>query len=647
MIVYEATKEEFCRSVFEGTIVEEIEAMFIQTFGHDTTDSERMSWNNSMGFMERILRDPEIPNDSNVAIEYSIPLSPKRIDFIIAGQNSQKEDNVIIIELKQWEKAEKVVGKDAHVETFIGGGLIETRHPSYQAYTYACLLKEFNQTLSDEKIELYPCAYLHNYSFKDDDPLKDEMYKVYYDEAPLYGKHDNKALQDFIKNFIKYGDKSDILFKIDNGKIKPSKKLQDSLYSMLQGNQEFFLLDEQKTVYETGIQMSSLTKDDGKKRVLIVEGGPGTGKTVVAINLLVAMINDELNAMYVTKNSAPRHVFFEKLKGGDYTKSYIENLFKSSGSFTKVKSNELDVLIVDEAHRLNEKSGFYGNQGENQVKELINAAKFSVFFIDKHQKIALSDYGSVEAIEEYANEFDAIIEKYELESQFRCGGSDVYLSWLDDVLELEKPENPEEVRNVCEGFGIGYDFKVVDDVCDLRDLIFEKNNEIINPEISDKTYEARLLAGYCWNWDKEGRNDKDYYDINIGNLHMSWNLSNTNTWAIDETSVNEVGCIHTSQGLEFDYVGVIIGEDLSFEDGHIVTDFNKRAKTDQSLKGIKKLFKENPEKALNSADEIIKNTYRTLMTRGMKGCYIYCEDMQLQAYFKDRLEKIKLHDKLE
>lgn len=283
--------------------------------------------------------------------------------------------------------------------------------------------------------------------------------------------------------------------------------------------------------------------------------------------------------------------------------------------------------------------GYYGNMGENQVKEIINAAKFSVFFIDKHQKVAFKDYGSVEAIEKYAREFGAEIRKCKLDAQFRCNGSDAYLAWLDDILELEDTAN-------FDGFDFDYDFRVIDDVCDLRDLIFEKNEET-DVDYPDKTYEARLLAGYCWNWDKEGRENTDYYDINIGDFHMSWNLDDTNTWAIDETSINEVGCIHTSQGLEFDYVGVIIGNDMRFENGHIVTDFNARAKTDQSLKGIKKFYGENPEEALKVADEIIKNTYRTLMTRGMKGCYIYCEDMELQSYFKERLDKIKLHDKVE
>ena len=145
---------------------------------------------------------------------------------------------------------------------------------------------------------------------------------------------------------------------------------------------------------------------------------------------------------------------------------------------------------------------------------------------------------------------------------------------------------------------------------------------------------ARILAGYCWDWKKEGVNDPSVHDIKIGDFEISWNLKNTTTYAIDENSVQEAGCIHTSQGLEFDYVGVIIGDDMRYENGRIVTDFTKRAKTDQSLKGIKKLYKEDPNRAEKEADEIIKNTYRTLMTRGMKGCYVYCTDQHLSAYLK-------------
>ncbi|WP_406533618.1 DNA/RNA helicase domain-containing protein [Methanobrevibacter sp.] len=622
MIVYEASKAEFVDSVFSGSITDEIYEMYQQKIGK-SGKSQIMSWENSMQYMYRVLEDSEIPDDCGVAIEFTIPTTSKRIDFIITGLNQFQDDSVVIIELKQWSEAQKVEGKDGVVKTILGGGLRETTHPSYQVWSYASLIKNFNQTVEEDEIGLHPCAYLHNYDFIEEDPLTDEIYKPYFDEAPLYGKRDALKLRNFIKKYIRYGDNSDILLRIDNGKIRPSKKLQDTLASMLDGNKEFVMIDEQKICYELAIKMARESYLDDKKRVLIVEGGPGTGKSVVAINLLVDLMADDMLSLYVTKNSAPRNVFFEKLKGGKHSLSYLKNLFKGSGSFTASESNEFDAIIVDEAHRLNKKSGLFSNLGENQVKEIINAAKFSVFFIDKHQKISLKDYGSVEAIYEFCNYFDAEVEHIKLESQFRCNGSDGYLSWLNDVLEIEETAN-------FDGFDFDYDFRVVDSPSELRDLIFEKNTD----------NNARLLAGYCWDWIKEGKNNTDVHDIVIDDFSMSWNLGNSDTWAIDEDSVNEIGCIHTSQGLEFDYVGVIIGEDMRFDGEHIVTDFEKRARTDQSLKGIKKMYKENSVGALEIADEIIKNTYRTLMTRGMKGCYIYCEDMELQTYFKEKLSRL-------
>ncbi len=625
MLVYEATKSQFMDSVECGSITDEIYDVYKQKIGK-SSQSQIRSWDNSMEFMYKVLNDDNIPDDSGVAIEFTIPTTSKRIDFTISGANKEGKDSVIIIELKQWEKAEKVQGKDGVVKTFLGGGLRETTHPSYQAWSYASLLENFNETIEEDAIILHPCAYLHNYKFDENDPLKDDIYKPYIDRAPMYGKRDTLKLREFIEKYVKYGDKNNLLYRIDNGKIRPSKKLQNTLYNMLKGNEEFVMIDEQKIAYEKAMDMVRKSYLDDKKRVLIVEGGPGTGKSVIAINLLVNILgnNNEMLALYVTKNSAPREVFYKKLRGGDFTQSYIKNLFKSSGSFTKSNTNDFDALIADEAHRLNKKSGMFQNQGEDQIKEIINAAKCSIFFIDKNQKVTMKDHGSIELIEKFAKEQNAQIEHMKLKSQFRCNGSDGYLSWLDDVLEIENTAN-------YNFFDFNYDFRVIDDVNDLRDLIFEKNK--INNN-------SRIVAGYCWNWIKDGKNDTNIHDINIGDFSMSWNLGNSSTWAIDKDSVNEVGCIHTCQGLEFDYVGVIIGNDMRYENGKIITDFTQRAKTDQSLRGIKKLYKENPKEALKIADEIIKNTYKTLMTRGMKGCYIYCEDMNLQTYFKERLNKV-------
>lgn len=270
------------------------------------------------------------------------------------------------------------------------------------------------------------------------------------------------------------------------------------------------------------------------------------------------------------------------------------------------------------------KSGIFKNLGENQVKEIINSAKVSVFFIDENQRVTIDDNGSISEIEKFASEFNAKVTKLKLTSQFRCNGSDGYLSWIDDVLEINNTGN-------FDGFEFDYDIKIIDDPNEVYNIIKDLNS---------KNNKARMLAGYCWDWVSKKNINK--YDIKIEeyDFKMKWNLSNTKTWAIDNDSINEVGCIHTAQGLEFDYVGVIIGEDIRFENGKVITDFTKRAKTDKSLNGIKKLYKENPENALKIADEIIKNTYRTLMTRGQKGCYIYCVDKALAAYLKNRIELI-------
>ncbi|MFR0727708.1 DUF2075 domain-containing protein [Longicatena caecimuris] len=582
-----------------------------------TARNEFMSWMNSMQYMYKVMEDKRIPDDSHVAIEYRIPNSNKRVDFIISGENEQARESAVIIELKQWQQLEKVDTKEAIVKTKLQGKLVETTHPSYQAWSYVSMMEDYNEDVRRYKIRLQPCAYLHNYRLQQDDDLINSCYEHYIEKAPIFTRGDTDRLAAFIAKYIKKGN-PDVLYHIDQGRIVPSKSLQDSLTAMLKGNQEFTMIDDQKIVYERAIEI--VKKKADKKQVYIIHGGPGTGKTVLAINMLVAILNLSKNVMYVTKNSAPRQVYRKKLADGKYRKVYIDNLFKGSGSFVESEKDELDCLIVDEAHRLNEKTGMF-QKGENQIKEIINAAKVSIFFVDDYQMVTTKDIGSTDEIKKWCHVYEADIYEDTLLSQFRCNGSDSYLSWLDNVLEINCEATDE--------FDYDYDIRICDTPEQVRNLIFEKN------KINNK---SRLVAGYCWNWIREGRNKTDIYDIQIGNFEMSWNLGSSTTWAIDPESVNEIGCIHTCQGLEFDYVGVIIGEDLRYQDG-IITDFTKRANTDQSIKGLKGLYKRDKEKALRIADRIIKNTYRTLLTRGQKGCYIYCVDEDLKNYLKERLKK--------
>lgn len=616
MIVYEATKKEFLSDVFSDELVNNITRNYNVKVGR-INKSEVRAWDNSMQYMYRVLSDQEIPENAGVAIEFKIPYTSKRVDLLISGKDGDR-DSIVIVELKQWEAVEAIPGKQAIVKTFFNQGLHETTHPSYQAWSYAALIKDYNENAQQADMALYPCAYLHNYMNQGDfDPLTDQIYQYYIEQAPVFIKGQARELRDFIKRYIKVGDNKENLYKIENGKLRPSKSLQDSLNKMLKGNQEFVMIDEQKVVYEEALNMAKEALRTNTKQVLVVQGGPGTGKSVLAVNLLVELTNQSLVAQYVTKNAAPRKIYANKLKQ-DFRKGHIDNLFKSSGTYVDAPKDEFDVLIVDEAHRLNEKSGLFQNLGDNQIKEVINASKLSIFFIDESQRVTLKDIGSLKEIEKFAKDQNALINIMWLESQFRCNGSDGYVAWLDDVLEIRETANKDLL-------GLQYDFRVFDDPNKMREEIVALN------EMNNK---SRLVAGYCWNWVKESKNNPDIYDIVLlpeFDFKMSWNLGNSETWAIDPESVNQIGCIHTCQGLEFDYVGVIIGDDLIYRDGHVLTDLTKRAKTDNSLKGIKKMLKENPARAEKLADEIIRNTYRTLMTRGQKGCFVYCTDLALHS----------------
>ncbi len=625
MIIYSGTKQNFIDDVLKGSIAYQIEELIYQKMGRRTVDNELRSWENSLLHMKNVLDDNEIPDDVGVAIEYNVPQTSKRVDFIVSGYDSIGFSNVVIVELKQWTDLSVVDSSNAlveKVETYTGGALRQVVHPSYQAWSYAQLIMDYNQTVQDEKINIRPCTYLHNYRRKIGyDPLDDGRYKEYLDHAPAFTKGDALKLRSFIKCFIHKGDNIDLIYRIDGGRIRPSKSLQDCIASMMKGNQDFIMIDDQRCVYEDILKTSQKCQKDGKKRTVIVEGGPGTGKTVVAINLLARLTMLDQVAHYATKNAAPREVFSQKL-AGTMPKTRITNMFKSTGAYVDAPDGMIDTLICDEAHRANEKSGMYSNLGENQIKEMIHASKCSVFFIDESQRVTTKDIGSIAEIEKWAKFEGSEVTKTELVSQFRCDGSDGYLAWLDNVLEIRETAN----YDIGE---LNYDFRVCDTPQEMFELIKERNNE---------DGKARVVAGYCWEWPKKTKNDPNYHDIKIGDFEMSWNLENY-TFALNDESINQAGCIHTTQGLEFSYVGVIIGNDLRYFANKIRTDCGERASTDQSIKGLKQMFKTDPARAEAIADEIIKNTYRTLMSRGMKGCYLYCCNEGLANYLKDRLPK--------
>ena len=615
MIVYSETKAKFQSDVFNGVIAKNIENLFAKLGINGGQLSEYRSWKESLPRMSTIISDSRIDDNVNVAIEFQIPLTSKRVDFMIGGRN-ETSDHIVVIELKQWEKCQATDIENV-VNAFTGGANRDVAHPSQQAYSYAKLIENFNESVQEENIELNPCAYLHNYEEKYRKEICSNQYNDIIKLAPVYLMEDAQKLREFIVQYVNKPSNKKLFEIIDYGKLKPSKSLQTAVGSILNGNTEFELVDEQVVAYSTILKLVQNSIDSEEKHTVIVKGGPGTGKSVIAINLLAKILNSGHTCFYVTKNSAPRTAFSTSLVKGKYSLSYLKGLFKSSGSFCDVKPNMFDCLLCDEAHRLNEKSSLFHNKGENQIKEIINASKISVFFIDEDQIISTKDIGTIKEIKMWAASLGSKVHfsnSLVLNSQFRCNGSDSYLAFLDDVLGIRQTAN-------YNYFDLDYDIRVFDDPNKMKE-------ELAKTNVNNK---SRMIAGYCYPWNS--KKDKSQYDIFLKDgFKAQWNFS-TDHFALDPNSFDQVGCIHSTQGLEFDYVGIIIGKDLRYENGKVITDRTQRASTDATIKGL------NGDEELG--DRIIRNTYKTLLSRGQKGCYIFCEDEALSQYIKMRLNKVR------
>ncbi len=491
MLAYLATKDQFLLDA--PNIEDKVKNEVKRKLGHSVGDSEYASWRNSLGnAMYHAMNTSDIPGDAGVAIEYRVNGRAFRIDFMLSGKNSAGKESLVIVELKQWTDIQ-FSDLSEHVRTYLGGALRDTPHPSYQAWSYLSHLKMYNQYIYESEVSVNACAYLHN--CEESVVVGSSRYEEKLKEVPVFIKGQSDQLRSMVKSNISQGTGTDLLERIDAAIIRPSQQLADSVGSMLKGHEEFVLLDEQKTVLEKIVNASndSLT---GKKRVLIINGGPGTGKSVISINALARLTSQRLNVKYVTPNAAPRAVFEAKLKK-IFGKADIRSLFSGSGSFTETESSSFDTLIVDEAHRLKMKSGMFKNLGENQVKEIINTAKTSVFFIDEAQKVTWSDVGEISMIEEQAKLAGALVERLELTSQFRCSGSDDYMAWLDETLGVGAGSthyfSPEK-----------FDFQIFDNPVEMHNKIKEKNKD---------NNKSRVGAGYCWDWISQKR--PDLKDITI------------------------------------------------------------------------------------------------------------------------------------
>ena len=623
MQLYTGLSRQFLQDTRMNQIAGKLRESFFRHFGYYPSDGEVRSWHNSLRAMALALEGADL-FDHGIVLEYQLPLTSKRLDCMVCGKDFQGRDNAIIVELKQWEWCEESSGEDL-VVTWVGNHRRDTLHPSAQVRQYHLYLKDSHTAFYEEPdpITLHSCAYLHNYYPKHSDPLFGPKFERLLAEYPTFTADDAPRLESFLAEHLEGGKGDQVLEKVLQSKYRPSKKLLDHVAKVIQEETpQFVLLDEQLVVFEKVMALARQGFHDRRKHVLLVRGGPGTGKSVIALNLMAQLSREGYNVHYATGSRA----FTQTLRKIVGTRGSAQ--FKYFMSYYRAHPNEIDVLVCDEAHRLrSETKGRHIPKalrtGKPQIRELIDAAQLCVFLIDDKQVVRPGEIGSSHYIREQAKQAGCEVLEYELEVQFRCAGSEAFVNWVNNTLDIEKTAN--EIWQGDERF----DFQILDSPQALEEAIRKRVRE---------GFSARIVAGFCWPWSPPQPDGTLVDDIVIGEFRKPWNaksdsgrlakgIPKESLWAHDPNGINQIGCVYTAQGFEFDYVGVIFGPDLRYNFDTGQWDGHPEASYDPELKRAGERF-----------TELVKNTYRVLLSRGLKGCYVYFVDKDTERFVRSRIE---------
>ena len=624
MRLYAGSSNQFIQDATQNQIAAKLKEAFFSYYGFNPSMGEQNAWLNSLRALALVFVQADL-TDHGVMFEYQLPMSSKRLDCLITGKSHTGIDQAVIIELKQWQSCEPSTG-DGEVVTFVGGAKRDVLHPSVQVGNYHRYLCDTHTAFyeSNAPVNLQACSYLHNYPFDPTDVIFDTKFSQHLETYPIFTLDHTAQLSTYLTDHVGAGQGLEVLQRVEESKYRPSKKLMLHVSEVIKGNPQYILLDEQQIVYDKVFAAARTGFHDKKKSVVVIKGGPGTGKSVVAINLMADLLSKGYNAQYATGSKA----FTETLRKVIGRRGSVQ--FKYFNSYMHAEPNEIDVLICDEAHRIREVShNRFTPKGKRtglpQIEELINVAKVSVYFIDDDQVVRPNEIGSVDHIKEYAEAAGAQIEEYELEAQFRCNGSDGFVNWINNTLQIRRTANT--LWNPHEE---SFDFQIMNSVEELDQAIRQK---------ADEGETARLMAGFCWPWSKKLNSDGTLKnDVVIGNYVRPWNahenasnlakdIPKAPLWAYSSGGIDQIGCVYTAQGFEFDYAGVIFGLDLRYDLDEQTWIGDKTASHDTTVKRSKDKFL-----------DLVKNTYRVLLSRGMKGCYVYFMDKDTERFFKSRIQ---------
>jgi DUF2075 family protein len=623
MLLYQGTSIEFVEDNARNRIVDKLQASYADQFHQPAQASEIKSWQYSLAAISQVVKRAHLL-EHGILLEYQLPLTSKRLDCLICGRDAAQQANAIIIELKQWQTTYTADGEN-EVCTLLGGERKEVLHPAAQVGQYRNYLRDVHSDFTgDSAVHLYACAYLHNYTYQSEDPLLDNKFEELTTEFPIFSRPDENLLIKYLQEKLALGDGLPTLEKITSGGYLPAKKLMVEVSDIVRSKSTYTLLDNQLIIYDKVKELVLKAESSQRKTAVIVKGGPGTGKSVIALHLLTNLLNEGKTANYATGSKAFTETLWRVFGNRSRT------VFKYFNNYGEVAPGIIDVLICDEAHRIRLTSNHFRTPAAKrstlpQLYELLRASKVTVLFIDDFQIVRPGEIGSIQYVRDYALSKNVDVLEYTLSAQFRCNGSDGFVNWLDNTLAIRPTANVTWSKSDQDTF----DFQVFDTPDSLESAIRDKVSE---------GHTGRLTAGFCWPWSKPDAQGNLLDDVSIGSFKRPWNAHHEATqlatgipkaslWAYESGGINQVGCVYTAQGFEFDYVGVIVGKDFVFD----LTLQQWKAYPEHSFDST---VKRDRARFL----EYVKNSYKVLLTRGMKGCFVYFVDDNTKHHFQSLIQ---------
>ncbi|PTR36695.1 hypothetical protein C8K38_12388 [Rhodococcus sp. OK611] len=600
-----------------------LEQMLFST-GRRASTAEQKSWSRSLPILARDLIEAGL-GEVEMLIEYHLPLTSQRADVVLAGTHPDTgAPSYVVVELKQWSSAYRYEDNPDLVEVpgMPGGPKL---HPVAQVKGYCDYLADFAKALADRPDALAGMAYLHNAT---DRTMVADLRSFPTDvTGRLFTASDRADMFSFLRSRLIMGNGShsagDTLMR---SAVAPSQQLLKVAAAEVRDRPQFNLLGNQQLAVDLVLHAVEHARSSDSKRVIVVTGGPGSGKSVIALSLVGELARRGRTVLHATGSRS----FTQTLrKVAGHRAPRVQKMFKYFNQFMSAERNGLDVLVLDEAHRIRETSVDRYTKAElrtdrPQIDELIAAARVPVFLLDEHQVVRPGEMGSLEQIQQHTRSLGLETQHVHLGEQFRCGGSEEYLLWVKRLLGLVDG-GPYEWKGDPQ-----FQVRVADSPDEMEHLLTQ--------QIEDG-YSARMTAGYCWPWSDARKDGALVPDVTVNDWARPWNSKSDRRigdappaplWATEDGGFDQVGCVYTAQGFEYDWNGVILGPDLVWRDSKFTT--VRAANRDPDFKNRTRI----PDARF---DKLVRNVYKVLLTRGMVGTVIYSTDQQTRDALRSLISK--------